>query len=214
MNTLFDVEDIAREGKCNEWYTPKEYIEAARETMRSIDLDVASCEVANRVVKAGKYYTKEDDGLSQPWHGNVWCNPPFTSSFVEKGGLYKSCIALFVNKIVQEYKQRNIEQAILLSIPNTDTKWFQQLWDYPICFTDHRLKFYGKQTYASKTNSNRFGTIFVYFGQNEAKFIELFSQFGRIVKAISAPKPEIQSTQSVQQPTLFSLEVSREETSV
>ena len=46
-----------------EWYTPSRYIESARRVMGSIDLDPASCEKANRTVKAGTYYTVEDNGL-------------------------------------------------------------------------------------------------------------------------------------------------------
>lgn len=39
------------------------------------DLDVAA---AAHNAKAPKFYTMEDDGLSQPWRGNVWCNPPYS----------------------------------------------------------------------------------------------------------------------------------------
>jgi hypothetical protein len=68
---------LIHQSKSNEWYTPSEYIEAARLVMGSIDLDPASCEYANETVMAGEYFNKEDDGLSQSWFGNIWLNPPY-----------------------------------------------------------------------------------------------------------------------------------------
>lgn len=38
-------------------------------------LDVAA---AAHNAKGLKFYTRADDGLNQPWHGNVWCNPPYS----------------------------------------------------------------------------------------------------------------------------------------
>src|SRR5216683_7000971 len=106
------------QGKSNEWYTPARYIEAAREVMGSIDLDPASCELANRTVKATRFYTQRENGLAQDWHGRVWLNPPY-------GKINnKSLIALFISKLVGEYESGNIEQAVLLCDCDPDTAWF------------------------------------------------------------------------------------------
>jgi hypothetical protein len=69
-------EIVQHSSKTNEHYTPREYIEAARELMGSIDLDPASCAEANETVKAAKWYGKREDGLSMNWAGNIWLNPP------------------------------------------------------------------------------------------------------------------------------------------
>src|SRR2546430_17584816 len=104
MSRLFEaLEALPREGKSNEWYTPSKYIETAREVLGSIDLDPASCELANRTVKADKYYTKEDDGLSKEWHGNVWLNPPY-GKINPIPGSTKSYQRIFVEKLLREYK--------------------------------------------------------------------------------------------------------------
>src|SRR6266700_2089374 len=60
-----------------EWYTPRKYVDAAREVMGSIDCDPASNDLANEIVQAKTYYTKETDGYNKRWHGNVWLNPPY-----------------------------------------------------------------------------------------------------------------------------------------
>lgn len=60
----------------SEWYTPPKIIEAARTWMGSIDLDPASCELANRAVRAARFFDEATDGLKQRWQGNVFLNPP------------------------------------------------------------------------------------------------------------------------------------------
>lgn len=202
MATLFEQFDnveIPTQTKSNEWYTPARYVDAAREVMGGIDLDPASCEMANRIVKAMRYYTKDGNGLSQDWTCmSLWLNPPYGRENNEnsrgtcpggarRGGGGRSVTALFIFKLLQEYQYGNVKQAILLITTDTDATWFQPLWNYPICFTDHRVLFIRPD---QPRQSQFFGTAFVYLGPNEAKFIEVFSQFGRITKAIDIPKPQ------------------------
>lgn len=59
-----------------EHYTPPEIVELAHAVLGGIDLDPASCAVANTVVEASQYYTKETNGFSQTWTGRVFLNPP------------------------------------------------------------------------------------------------------------------------------------------
>jgi hypothetical protein len=48
-----------------EWFTPPRYIEAVREVLGAIDLDPASCESANRIVQATRYFTAADNGYTR-----------------------------------------------------------------------------------------------------------------------------------------------------
>lgn len=61
----------------DERFTPRWIFEALGETF---DLDPASPVDLDTFVPATKRYTREDDGLSQPWEGFVWCNPPFSNA--------------------------------------------------------------------------------------------------------------------------------------
>lgn len=163
----------------NEWYTPHKYIEAAREVMGGIDLDPASCEAANQVVKAKQIYTQEVNGLAQSWCGNIWLNPPYTAADGTPGrlGSKPGSVKPFIHKLMREYELGNVKQAILLVNSDTDAKWFAPLWSFPICFADHKVMFHRP----GRSNEGQFfGTSFTYLGSNTSRFEEVFLQFGPV----------------------------------
>lgn len=163
----------------NEWYTPPRYIEAARTVMGGIDLDPASCEFANRIVQATQFYTKKENGLLFSWHGRVWLNPPYGKT--QQG--QASNLEYFTRYLVEQYHKGNVTEAILLIPVNTATRWFDTLWQYPICFPRARIRFYNEQ---GRSNGVSFGTCFVYLGPHEQRFIEVFQRFGKIARAVSS----------------------------
>lgn len=65
------------EGASNDWYTPREYFAAIGLTFA---LDPCS-PGPGHWVPAQKIYTIADDGLSRPWRGLVFMNPPFGGRF-------------------------------------------------------------------------------------------------------------------------------------
>lgn len=58
--------------KNDEWLTPPEILRA----LGTFDLDPCA-PIIRPWETATSHYTVADDGLSKPWHGRVWCNPPF-----------------------------------------------------------------------------------------------------------------------------------------
>lgn len=60
-------------GKSDDWYTPPEIFDALG---LSFDLDPCS-PGSGHWVPAARIYTKSSDGLSRPWQGCVFMNPPF-----------------------------------------------------------------------------------------------------------------------------------------
>jgi hypothetical protein len=147
----------------NEWYTPYEYIEAARSAMGGIDLDPASCELANKIVMADKIYTVEDDGLSQEWRGNIWLNPPYAGDLIGK----------FIDKLAQS----EINQAVILVNNATETQWFNTLIKKAsaIVFPQSRVKFYMPNGY---TGAPLQGQAVIYIGNDSKKFMAAFKHFG------------------------------------
>lgn len=76
MNTLFALPADAVEVTGDDCYTPRWVFDAMG---LQFDLDVAAPVGGPLHVPAANWYTAADDGLTQPWTGAVWCNPPYSA---------------------------------------------------------------------------------------------------------------------------------------
>ena len=68
MNT-----EVMFSSKTDLWETPQDLFDRLDDEF-GFDLD--ACALPQNA-KCERYYTPEMDGLSQPWDGVVWCNPPY-----------------------------------------------------------------------------------------------------------------------------------------
>jgi ParB family chromosome partitioning protein len=155
----------------NEWYTPSEYIELARETLGEIDLDPATSAAAQEVVRATAcFIPPAHDGLKLDWHGRVWLNPPYAQPL----------IADFVDKMVGEVTAGHVREAIMLTHNYTDTSWFHHAVGAcaAICFTRGRIHF---QKANGETGAPTQGQAFFYFGPNPSRFAERFRSIGFVL---------------------------------
>jgi phage N-6-adenine-methyltransferase len=155
----------------NEWFTPAQYVEAARSVMGGIDLDPASNATAQQWIKADQFFTQSDDGLREQWNGRVWLNPPYAQPLIGQ----------FVDKLLGELAASHVAQAVLLTHNHTDTAWFHAAQSIAelICFTRGRIKFVASD---GERASPAQGQAFFYYGKRANAFLQLFAKFGFIVE--------------------------------
>ena len=116
--------------KSENWETPLQFFQELDAEFH-FDLDV--CALPENA-KCTRYYTPEDDGLSQPWNGTCWCNPP-----------YGRRISAWVKKAAES------ETTVVMLLPaRTDTKWFHEYiyGKAEVRFIKGRLKFGGSKNSA------------------------------------------------------------------
>lgn len=163
---------VANNSGENEWYTPKVYVEAAREAMGAIDCDPASSALANETVRADVYYTKENNGLSQTWSGSAFLNPPYSHPEIVQ----------FIEALCEKYVRNEVKEAVVLVNNATDTAWFQSLLARAsaVCFPRGRIKFIDKQ--GNPSGAPLQGQAVVYIGEeNTQQFRDIFSKFGAVL---------------------------------
>lgn len=160
-----------------EWYTPPWCIELAREVLGTVDLDPASAALPQTWIQAKTWFSKEDDGLSREWFGNVWMNPPCSMT---RG---VSNQAIWTAYLEEQYRLKRVARAIILVYSSLGYKWYEDLWvRYPVCCVRERIASIREDgTYgnpAPKAHS------FIYFGDDREgrnQFYEVFKSVGRVL---------------------------------
>jgi hypothetical protein len=160
---------VAQNSGNSEWYTPHALIAAARRAMGSIDVDPASSEPANQIVQAETFYTIEQDGLAQPWHGNVWLNPPYS----------KKLIPQFAEAVSEKFDRHEITRACVLVNNATETEWFRRLVASAAatCFLKKRVPFWSPDRESSGPLQ---GQAVIYLGDDPVRFDLSFGDFGPV----------------------------------
>lgn len=133
-----------------DWYTPAWVFDALDV---QFDLDPCSPGLERTHVPAKHAYTIDDDGLAQPWFGDVWLNPPY-------------------GRGISDWLEKSAEHAskggtVIALVPNrTDTSWFQNaaLKADAMLMLSGRIKFHRGDKNAAPTGSPGTGSVFLAYG--------------------------------------------------
>lgn len=110
-------------GQTVEWYTPPGLFAAL-----SIDFDLDPCAPADGLpwIPARRFISLPSDGLTEPWEGRVWMNPP-----------YGQHTALWMRRLAQH------GNGIALVFARTETEWWHETVPSAsaVCFIAGRLTF-------------------------------------------------------------------------
>lgn len=128
MNT-----EVMFSSKTDLWETPQEFFD---ELDREFHFGTDVCALPENA-KCDRYYTPEQDGLSQPWKGVCWCNPP-----------YGHDIGLWVRRGF--FASVGGATVVMLLPARTDTRWFHEYiyGKAEVRFIKGRLKFGGSKNSA------------------------------------------------------------------
>lgn len=147
--------------KNDEWLTPPEIIRA----LGAFDLD--PCAPARRPwPMAASHYSQADDGLTRPWFGRVWCNPPYGR---EAGKWLDRCA--------------EHGDAIALIFARTETDdFFRHVWSRAdgLLFLQGRLHFHYVDGTRAPANAGA-PSVLVAYGQKNMLALELSGLPGALV---------------------------------
>jgi phage N-6-adenine-methyltransferase len=114
----------------DQWATPWEFVRKLEQQFGAFDLDPCA---EPHTAKAPRFYTIAQDGLTQPWFGSVFVNPPYSSP-----GPW--CVR--ANQVTLEAAA---DLVVMLLPAAVDTRWFHHsvLPFAEVQFIQGRIRFLG-----------------------------------------------------------------------
>lgn len=169
---LFDSEHIqVTDDNRDSWCTPQEVVDClvrfAEECETGV-IDTDPCSNSRSIVPARTRYTIADDGLSKPWRGLVFVNPPYS----DPTPWMLRCATAHID---------NGRHVIACIKADPSVKWWSHVWTAKaICFPDHRIDFTPPP--GVESSSNNFASALPYWGSKTNAFERCFAPLGKVIR--------------------------------
>jgi phage N-6-adenine-methyltransferase len=131
------------------WFTPDDLFREIETRYGPFDIDVAA---SDKNAKCDRFYTADDDALTQHWDGAAFCNPPYRD------------LIRWVKKAHDEVRSGRCKRAVLLLPAQTSTAWFH---DYALRY-GHVWFIRGKRKFGNAKGTAMSASIVVVFWPQSA----------------------------------------------
>lgn len=166
----------------NEYATPPEIWRPLARAVDGFDLDPASGAESTPI--ASTRFTKEDDGLSQAWHGSVWLNPPWSST---GDGSEK---VRWLRKARNESNRDDVDVVLVLLPADTSAHWFHDhmLEAEALCLVGP-----GRIAFEGESRNPSFALAIAAFGLVDGALVDAMEELGPVIqgKAVHDPFPQV-----------------------
>lgn len=149
-----------------DWYTPRWIF-----NLLAVQFDLDPCQPEGGLpwIPAKRHFTVHDDGLTQPWEGRVWLNPPYGNgigAWLERMHCHRDGIALVFAR--------------------TDCAWYH---DYvakadAVLFLRGRVKFTDGLG-VTRSAGPGCGSMLVAWGAENVAALEALSGYGHLIRGVA-----------------------------
>lgn len=144
------------------WITPLWVVELVREFFGGV-IDLDPCSNPASLVNAEREFFVADDGLSKPWTGRVFVNPPYSSP----SEWMRRCLAVG-------------DAGEVLALPKGD--WSVSWWRSYVLPAPARCQLHGRVAFGAGGKRAPFPSAIVCYSPRVDEFAELFGAHGEIVR--------------------------------
>jgi len=167
----------------NEYGTPPDLWRRLAKPVDGFDVD--PCSGAESTPIAPTRYTKEDNGLRQAWHGDVFVNPPWSSN----GDA--SAKEQWLSKCRAEAKRDAVDSVVVLLPSDTSAGWFHEhvLAAQIVCFCGP-----GRISFVGGGKNPSFGLIIAVYGDDAEKHRDVLDSLGVVLDGREVYQPTVQTS--------------------
>lgn len=164
-----------------QWATPQWIWHPLANALDGFDLDAAAgCEPTPI---AATRYTPEDDGLEQPWYGDVWLNPPYGRGHNKR----------WAEKAATEAQRETVDTITALVPDSIGSQWYQDNYGTADLETHirGRVRFLGAGDHPAS-----FYSVLVTWGDVPDAYRDALHELGTVRKILHTPSETRQATLS------------------